>query len=125
MNRALFALAIVGCVFSPFSGAKAANSEKPSGKPSAAEAPFVQRVTADLNKRFPTPADAEKAGYFRYNNEDETGAISYADLNWDSSAGQPSQLWYDVNGKLLGADYSIPISATSIPPRPVLWGVDP
>ncbi|HEV3152313.1 MAG TPA: hypothetical protein VGZ02_00760 [Candidatus Baltobacteraceae bacterium] len=125
MNRALFALAIAGWVSLPFSSANAANSETLSGKPSAAETPFVQRVTADLNKRFPTPADAEKAGYFRYNNEDETGAISYANLNWDSSGGQPSQLWYDVNGKLLGADYSIPISVTSVPPRPVLWGVDP
>jgi len=123
MNRGLFALAAASCALAFCIGARAADT--PSGKPSAAEAPFVQRVTADLNSRFAAPAQAEKAGYFRYNNEDNTGAISYANLHWDSSDGQPSQLWYDVNGKLLGADYSIPITAANTSAPPNLWGVNP
>ncbi|MGH7708079.1 MAG: hypothetical protein ACREM6_09180, partial [Vulcanimicrobiaceae bacterium] len=42
-------------------------------------------------------------------NEDETGAISYANPHYWNSTGpsQPSQLWYDVRGHLLGADYSV------------------
>ena len=123
MNRGLFALAAASCALAFCIGARAADT--PSGKPSPAEAPFVQRVTADLNSRFATPAQAEKAGYFRYNNEDSTGAISYANLHWDSSDEQPSQLWYDVNGKLLGADYSIPLTATNASAAPNLWGVNP
>jgi hypothetical protein len=94
----------------------------PDGRPTAAEQPFVSKVTADLQARFPTAADAVKAGYLRYTDEDETGAISYANREWTSAdTAHPSQLWYDVKGKLLGADYSVPLSAT--PPK--LWGVDP
>ena len=71
--------------------------DKLSGKPTAAEMPFVQAVAADLNARFPTPDAARKAGYLRYTDEDETGAISYANRHWTSSDAQhPSQLWYDV-----------------------------
>jgi hypothetical protein len=93
-----------------------------SGRPSAAEAPFVNKATAELQQRFPTAADAEKAGYLRYTDEDETGAISYANRQWTSSgADTPSQLWYDAKGKLIGADYSVPHS--DAPPK--LWGVDP
>ncbi len=91
--------------------------------PSASEAAFVQSIQKDLNARFPTAQDAERAGYFRYGNEDSTGAISYANLHWQSANPQePSQLWYDVHGNLLGADFSVRQSSSPAPPS--MWGVD-
>lgn len=99
-------------------------AQKLSPKPQGAEVAFVSGIQKDLTARFPTSADAEKAGYFRYTNEDNTGAISYANLQWQSSDPMhPSQLWYDVNGQLLGADFSV--LQTSSPSRPSLWGVNP
>ena len=90
--------------------------------PTAAEVPFVTAVAADLNARFPTPAAAERAGYLRYTDEDDTGAISYANRVWTSAdARHPSQLWYDAGGRLLGADFSVPYDAA--PPH--LFGVEP
>jgi hypothetical protein len=90
--------------------------------PSAGEQPFVAQATKDLEAKYPTAADAEKAGYIRYTNEDKSGSISYADLKWTSSdVDHPSQLWYDVNGRLLGADYSVPYGTE----RPNLFGMDP
>ncbi len=95
-----------------------------SGKPTAAEAPFVAAISRDLNARFATAAAAMRAGYMRYTNEDDTGAISYANREWTSKDPQhPSQLWYDVKGRLLGADYSVPIADSPQPPQ--LFGVDP
>jgi hypothetical protein len=95
-----------------------------SPKPQGAEAAFVSGIQKDLNARFPTEADAERAGYFRYTNEDDTGAISYANLHWHSIDPQhPSQLWYSTSGKLLGADFSVPTSVSPKPPS--LWGVNP
>lgn len=125
MKRGVFALALAGCVLALGITVHAADSAKLSDKPQGAEVAFVQTVTADLNSRFPTPAAAESAGYFRYNNEDNTGAISYANLKWDSSNREPSQLWYDVNGHLLGADYSIPLTKSNASAPPQLWGVNP
>jgi len=99
-----------------------ASADGPSGMPTAAEAPFVTAVAADLNARFPTPAAAERAGYLRYTDEDDTGAISYANRVWTSAdAHHPSQLWYDAGGRLLGADFSVPYDAA--PPH--LFGVEP
>jgi hypothetical protein len=104
--------------------ALADQDQKYAGPVSASEQTFVQSVKADLTKRFPTPADAEKAGYVRYTNPDETGAISYANLHWSSSTpNDPSQLWYDKNGKLMGADFSVLYSKGD--PRPNLFGVNP
>jgi hypothetical protein len=95
----------------------------PAPSPNAAEAKFVSGIRSDLMARFPTAADAVKAGYIRYTNEDMTGAISYANREWTSSdAAHPSQLWYDAGGKLIGADYSVPYAADK---RPALWGIDP
>lgn len=92
-------------------------------QPQGAEVAFVQSIQKDLGARFPTPAAAEKAGYFRYGNEDEDGAISYANLKWQSGDPQhPSQLWYDVHGNLLGADFSV-LQSTS-PEPPAIWGVN-
>jgi hypothetical protein len=95
-----------------------------SPKPQGAEVAFVAGIQKDLGARFATVADAEKAGYFRYTNEDDTGAISYANLHWTSSDPQhPSQLWYSAGGKFLGADFSV-LKANS-PSQPSLWGVNP
>ncbi len=94
-----------------------------TGPLSAAETAFVSAVQADLGPRFATAADAEKAGYVRYTGEDETGAISYANRQWQSSDAQhPSQLWYDKHGKLLGADFSR-LKTGDTPPD--LWGINP
>jgi hypothetical protein len=93
------------------------------GPTTAAENAFVTSIQADLMKRYPTAADAEKAGYVRYTEEDDTGAISYANMQWQSTdIRHPSQLWYDKNGQLLGADYSVLFSAGSS--RPNLWGIN-
>lgn len=90
----------------------------------AAERSFTTEAAATLDKRFPTPAAAERAGYVRYTNEDDTGAISYANQHWNSSAiAVPSQLWYDVKGRLLGADYSVLVA--DHPKPPALFGIDP
>jgi len=92
-------------------------------QPQGAEVGFVSGVQKDLNARFATIAQAQAAGYFRYTDEDKTGSISYANLQWTSNDPQhPSQLWYSVDGKLLGADFSQPYVAGS-PPN--LWGVNP
>ena len=74
-------------------------------------------------RSFSDPAAAVRGGYFRYTNEDEDGAISYANLHWQSGSPKaPSQLWYDVHGKLIGADYSVLQSAS--PEPPTVWGVN-
>jgi hypothetical protein len=94
------------------------------GPLSASEKAFVAGMAADLMARYPTASDAEKAGYVRYTSPDDTGAISYANLEWQSNdVRHPSQLWYDKNGILLGADYSVLVSSS--PERPQLWGVNP
>ncbi len=88
-----------------------------------AESAFVTAIQADLMSRFPKAQDAEKAGYVRYTNADETGAISYANFQWTSSdAKHPSQLWYDKAGNLLGADFSVLQTSTT---RPSIFGVNP
>lgn len=93
------------------------------GPESPAEKAFAASIAADLHARFPTAADAERAGYVRYTAEDDTGAISYADRHWQSiDPKHPSQLWYDKHGKLLGADFSR-LKVSDSPPH--LWGINP
>jgi hypothetical protein len=95
-----------------------------SPKPLPSEMPFIHRIQTDLGTRFASEAAAERAGYFRYTNEDETGAISFTNLRWHSTdPAHPSQLWYDVHGRLLGADFSVPGPKSAGPPH--LWGIDP
>jgi hypothetical protein len=107
-----------------FAAARADQNPTYSGPLSPSEQQFVKSIQADLMKRFPTAADAERAGYFRYTNEDDTGAISYANLQWQSAdIRHPSQLWYDKHGNLLGADFSVLTSSS--PNRPKLFGVNP
>jgi hypothetical protein len=88
-----------------------------------AEIAFVQSIQADLNARFPAAADAERAGYVRYTGPDEAGAIMYANFQWQSADSKhPAQLWYDKNGSLLGANFSV---FKTDDKQPHLWGIDP
>lgn len=106
----------------------AAPTPKPAPTPapaeSSAEKQFVSSVTADLQSRFPTTSAAASAGYFQYTVEDQTGAISWVNTSyWKSDPKHPSQLWYDVKGRLIGADFSV--LQSSSPARPSIWGVAP
>jgi hypothetical protein len=67
----------------------------------------------------------QKAGYFRFNNEDRSGAISYENPKYFDTPdpSHPQQLWYDVNGRLLGGDWSQTVAAA--PNGPTLFGLSP
>jgi hypothetical protein len=108
----------------PTLAAAQAMAPKLDGHPTDTEAAFVSTISADLLARFPTTASAMRAGYIRFTDEDNTGAISYANRMWNSADPKhPSQLWYDVNGNLIGADYSeLYVDSSS---APNLWGVSP
>ena len=88
-----------------------------------AEHAFYVRASTTLRKLYPDPAAAEKAGYFRFNNEDRSGAISYANRKYfeTPNIAHPQQLWYDVNGRLLGGDFSQTVAAH--PRAPALFGL--
>jgi hypothetical protein len=88
---------------------RGAPSPTAAPSPSASEAAFLKQIMTQLPRLYPTTAAANAAGYVRYTNEDRTGAISYVNpAYWDSNdVNHPSQLWYDVNGRLIGADYSM------------------
>jgi len=120
MIRRIALAALTAFLFTP----RVAGAAELPPKPTAAEAKVVAAMSVDLQKRFPTPKDAETAGYVRYTNEDETGAISYANPTHliSTDIKDPSQLWYDVNGKLLGVDYAVAREAIGIPPA--LFGFD-
>lgn len=125
-NRTMkrFVYALLAAVALTATVAYADQNPTKTGKPTPSEAAFVAAIAQDLTARFATAADAERAGYFRYTNEDNTGAVSYANLHWQSGDPKhPSQLWYDKNGNLLGADFSVLTSTSAA--RPSLWGVDP
>jgi hypothetical protein len=96
--------------------------------PTAAEQPFIVKLQQDIPARFSTIATAQRAGYFQYTPEDNTGAISYVNLKvWNSvDLDVPNQLWYDVNGRLLGVDYTV-LQAQSPNPPATLFGfaIDP
>ena len=110
--------------FGLIAGAAQAADQKPSANPTASEMPFVTKVAADLQARFPTPESARRAGYVRYTDEDNSGSISYANRQWTSiDDAHPSQLWYDVNGRLLGADFSVLQADSATAPQK--FGVDP
>jgi hypothetical protein len=114
-------LATCACLLTP-SIALADTMAPPTASPPllASENAFVNSVTSDLQARFPTTAAAAAAGYFRYTNEDRTGAISWVNTSyWTSDPKHPGQLWYDVNGRLIGADFTVPKTDTP----PTLWGV--
>jgi hypothetical protein len=100
-------------------------SPAPTAAPpeSAGEKQFVSSATTDLQSRFATTAQAAAAGYFQYTTEDQTGAISWVNTSsWQSDPQHPSQLWYDVKGRLIGADFSV-LQSGANPPRPNVWGI--
>ena len=118
-------LVAFSCFFRPYrTGGRACRRRAGvTGKPNAAEAAFLRSIQAHLPKRFSHAADAESAGYIRYTNVDDTGAISYANLHWSSADPRhPSQLRYDVNIHLLGADYSV-LKTSATRPKP--WEIRP
>jgi len=122
MKSRLLAALAVG-LFASVGIARADEQATYYGQLSATEKQFVASVTRDLMARYPHVADAEKAGYVRYTSPDDTGAISYADQQWNADPTHPSQLWYDKDGNLMGADFSVPRPNGEA--RPQLWGINP
>jgi hypothetical protein len=116
------ALLAAFCTFA-VAAARADEQATNMGPLSPSETKFVASVRADLLARFPHVSDAVRAGYVRYTGADDTGAISYANQQWSSDPTHPSQLWYDKDGNLMGADFSVP--RPNGEPRPQLWGIDP
>jgi hypothetical protein len=90
-----------------------------------AELAFYTKASGALRTLYPQPALAEKAGWFRYNNEDDSGAISYINPKYFETpdALHPQQLWYDVKGRLLGGDFSQLV--VKHPNGPTLFGISP
>lgn len=124
MKRMLFSVAVFSLLCSGSGMAQGMGMKGPSGRPTAREASFVASISKDLRARFGTTAQAAKAGYVRFTDEDDTGAISWANGKWNSTDPKhPSELWYDVNGRLIGADYTVPQNASPAAPR--RWGIDP
>jgi len=127
--RSLF-LALAIAMVPPAAGAQMAMPMAPASPPAqapltAAEQQFAMTASATIRKLYPTPAAAEAAGYFRYNNEDDSGAISYENplyFNTPDPA-HPQQLWFDVNGRVLGGDWSQTVAAS--PAGPTLFGLGP
>ena len=120
-------LAASSAAYAASTAPAAAPTAKPSPTPappaSATESKFIDAVTKDLQNRFATTTLAAAGGYFQYTDEDETGAISWVNTSyWKSDPQHPSQLWYDVHGRLIGADWSV-LQADS-PSKPTVWGVD-
>jgi hypothetical protein len=124
-NQHAFIMAACLALAASFPSASTAAAPKaPPDTPTAAEKPFVAKATADLQRLYGTTAQAKSAGYFRYNNEDKTGAISWVNTKyWTSDETHPSQLWYDVKGRLIGVDYSQPWTDAKHPPK--IWGIVP
>jgi len=132
---AAFALALLPCgviaADAPMAPAAAAAAATPAPAPNAAETAFLTKIMRDLPKRYPDPKAANAAGYVRFTNEDNTGAISYVNTKaWNTTdADVPAQLWYDVKGRLIGADFSVRRDADATPApksgRPSLFGIDP
>jgi len=112
------------CLLGPIVARADSMAPTPAATPAlpllASENAFADSVTRDLQARFSTTAAAAAAGYFRYTNEDNTGAISWVNTSyWSSDPKHPGQLWYDVNGRLIGADFTLPKTGAA----PTLWGV--
>ncbi|HEY1654666.1 MAG TPA: hypothetical protein VGF86_06110 [Candidatus Tumulicola sp.] len=122
MKRRLAAL-VFGLALASAAVARADEGPTFTGPLTPAETQFVDSVRQDLMARFPHVGDAEKAGYVRYTSVDNTGAISYANQQWNADPTHPSQLWYDQQGNLMGADFSFPRPHGE--PRPQRWGVNP
>ncbi|MBV9263994.1 MAG: hypothetical protein JO324_06690 [Candidatus Eremiobacteraeota bacterium] len=121
--KAIVLAAFLAAVCTFAGAARADEKQTYTGPPTPAETQFLESVQRDLMARFPHVSDAERAGYVRYTSPDDTGAISYADKQWSADPTHPSQLWYDAQGNLMGADFSVPRPNNE--PRPNLWGINP
>jgi hypothetical protein len=134
-SNPLFVLALACVAFAARPAAAQMNVGSPAPAPTAAPAPsaaesaFLAKIMRDLPRRYPTTRSAVRAGYVRFTNEDKTGAISYANISaWNTTDPDvPAQLWYDVGGRLIGADFSVrrDPSASPAPAAPSLFGIDP
>jgi hypothetical protein len=122
-GRALTAVLFFCIVRCAMPSARADEGPTVTGPLSPQELQFVAAVRTDLLRRYPRVTDAESAGFVRYTEVDDTGAISYANRKWASDPQHPSQLWYDASGTLMGADFSVLRPHNE--PRPALWGVNP
>ena len=102
-----------------------ASPPPPQAPLTPAEQQFSANASSAVQKLYSTPAAAEKAGYFRFTNEDSSGAISYENPKYFNSPdpSHPQQLWYDVNGRLLGGDWSQTVASS--PDAPTLFGLSP
>ena len=90
----------------------------------ATERAFVAQAAQFVQAHYATTKAASEAGFVRFTNEDKSGAISWANRRWTSTdAKHPSQIWFDSNGKLIGADYSV--LQADYPQAPQLWGINP
>ncbi|GAC1312038.1 MAG: hypothetical protein NVS2B3_15590 [Vulcanimicrobiaceae bacterium] len=123
MNRRIAFALVAATLLAP---GTARAGETLDGHPTPTEAAFVTKVASELPGRFPTPEAARKAGYVRFTDEDDSGAISYANKQWTSKdAEHPSQLWFDAKNRLIGADYSVPVDGGKAPElfglRPQRW----
>jgi len=128
MKRSHVLLASIALALAPLG--TSAQSMPPATPPPQApltpvEQQFSATASAALAKLYPTEAAAERAGYFRYTNEDRSGAISYVNPAYFTSpdAAHPQQVWYDVNGRLLGGDWSQTVASS--PDGPTLFGLSP
>lgn len=118
MNRRnALALAVAALLPWPSPGAAQGLSMSTPAALDAMEQRFYRRASETLQHLYPNPAVAEKAGYFRFSNEDRTGAISYVNPNYFNTpeVAHPQQLWFDVHGRLLGADFSQTVAAHPTP----------
>ncbi|MGA3039070.1 MAG: hypothetical protein ABSE64_16520 [Vulcanimicrobiaceae bacterium] len=99
-------------------------ASKTSPHADSAERAFIVQSSRFVHKHYSTPAKAARAGFIRFTDEDKSGAISWANLQWMSvDADHPSQVWYDSAGRLIGVDYSVLQNDTTQPPN--LWGINP
>jgi hypothetical protein len=127
-RRTSLAFAAAALLAAPsLAAAQGMSMATPSPRPAplnATEQSFYERASATLRRLYPNPAAAEKAGYLRFSNEDSTGAISYVNPNYFNTPedAHPQQLWFDINGRLLGADFSQTVAAH---PRPTLFELQP
>jgi hypothetical protein len=123
---AIFVVAGLLALVPPGAGAQMMSATPPPAPVlTPVESAFSAAASAALGKLYPTPAAAIKGGWFRFNNEDSSGAISYVNpAYFDTPDMQhPQQLWYDVNGRLLGADFSQTVASS--PNGPTLFGLQP
>lgn len=117
--------ALLLCAALALAPAFASADTPPQAPLTAAEKSFYAKASVELAQLYPNPAAATKAGWFRFNNEDRTGAISYVNPKYFDTpdATHPQQLWYDVHGRLLGGDFSQTVATA--PNGPTLFGISP